>query len=245
MMRKLNSYLCPYILVVVVDSDSPRCTLEDISCTERFEVYIFAVKVFGMSPGRRRKEDILVVFADGRLDASILEQHHTDLPNAKFSWDQCHLFSNIWLEQFGSLWDDNVVSHMKKLLYANSRDEFLNYLSEIIQVYEGNVFILNTVKDVSSQSDQYVEYVLESTEGTLGEVSNNCMEQNHSGFVHWVGIKLYKEHGYDIKQLLGRQMELKKSATKRKVITTFRFSTRLVWAHCLYQITSYGRQRNC
>ena len=74
MMRKLNSYLWPYISVVVVDTNgSPRCALEGIACTERFDAYTFAVKaLLDMSAGRK-KEDILVVFADGRLYSSILK----------------------------------------------------------------------------------------------------------------------------------------------------------------------------
>ena len=85
MMRKLNSYLWPHISIVVVDANgSPRCALEGLACTDRSEAYAFAVlALLDMSPGRKNG-DILVVFADGRLDYTILDAAHMDLPNAKF-----------------------------------------------------------------------------------------------------------------------------------------------------------------
>ena len=96
MMRKMNSYLWPYISVVVVDANgSPRCALEGIACTERIGAYVFAVNaLLEMSPGRKR-DNIQVVFADGRLSASILLQENMDLPNARFFWDQYNLLSDI------------------------------------------------------------------------------------------------------------------------------------------------------
>ena len=92
MMRKMNSYLWPYISVVVVDANgSPRCALEGIACTERVGAYVFAVKVVSeMTPGRK-SVDVKVVFADGRLDASILKPGQMDLSNAQLFWDQYHL----------------------------------------------------------------------------------------------------------------------------------------------------------
>ena len=70
--------------------------------------------------------------------------------------------------------------------------------------------------DIASQCNHYAKYVLEATEGTLGKVSNNPAEQNHSSIVHWVGAKLYEEPGYEIKQLLGRQKELEKKRSQEK-----------------------------
>ena len=85
MMRKMNSYLWPYISVVVVDANgSPRCAIEGIACSERFDAYVFAVNaLLEMSPGRNRS-DIKVVFADGKLDSSILHPDNMNLPNAAF-----------------------------------------------------------------------------------------------------------------------------------------------------------------
>ena len=72
------------------------------------------------------------------------------------------------------------------------------------------------MSDIASQCNHDTKYVLEATGGTLGKVSNNPAEQNHANIVHWVGTKLYEEPGYEIKQLLGRQSELKKKHNKEK-----------------------------
>jgi hypothetical protein len=53
MMRRMNSYLWPYISVAVVDANgSPMCALEGIACSERVPAYTFSVRaLLEMSPG--------------------------------------------------------------------------------------------------------------------------------------------------------------------------------------------------
>lgn len=73
MMRQLNLYAWPYISVVVIDANgSPRCALEGIACSERVDAYNFAVNaLFDMSPQRIRN-DVLAVFANGKLEPTVL-----------------------------------------------------------------------------------------------------------------------------------------------------------------------------
>ena len=75
-------------------------------------------------------------------------------------------------------------------------------------MYAGNLSLLNTVDDIAKGKLHYAKFSLESSEGTLGKVSNNPAEQNHSSIVYWVGEKLYEEPGFEIKKLLGRQSTL-------------------------------------
>jgi len=85
MMRRMNSYLWPYILVVVVDANgSPRCALEGIACSERVPAYIFAVNaLLDISPGRHQ-DKVLAVFADGKLEPTVILPENMNLPNASF-----------------------------------------------------------------------------------------------------------------------------------------------------------------
>jgi hypothetical protein len=84
-MRRMNSYLWPYISVVVVDANgSPRCALEGIACSEKVPAYIFAVRaLLEMSPGRTRDE-VLAVFADSKLEPTVLLPKNMNLPKASF-----------------------------------------------------------------------------------------------------------------------------------------------------------------
>ena len=202
----MNSYLCPFISVVVVDANgSPRCALEGIACTERVDACVFAANdLIEMSPGRRR-EDIQVVFADGHLQASVLLPENMDLPNASFFWDQYHLLSDIWPKRCGFAWKDNLSSMTKKMLYAVSESDHDSAVDEIHQMFRGQSTILNAVDNTAQNQLRCAKHSLDRTEGTLGKVSNNPAEHNHSSIVHWVGEKLYQEPGYEIKQLLGHQ----------------------------------------
>jgi hypothetical protein len=88
MMKRMNSYLWASISVVVVDANgSPRCALEGDACSGRVPAYIFAVKaLLEMSPGRTC-DKVLAVFADGKLELTVLLSKNMNLPKASFFWD--------------------------------------------------------------------------------------------------------------------------------------------------------------
>ena len=94
------------------------------------------------------------------------------------------------------------------MLYANSEEDHESAVNEIQQCYVGKTSILNIVNDIAKDKLHYAKFSLERSEGTLGKVSNNPAEQNHSSIVYWVGEKLYDEPGFEIKKLLGRQKTL-------------------------------------
>ena len=80
-------------------------------------------------------------------------------------------------------------SMMEKMLYVVSESDHNSAVDEIHQMFRGQSTILNAVDNISQSQLRYAEYSLDRTEGTLGKVSNNRAEWNHSSIVHWVGEK--------------------------------------------------------
>ncbi len=118
MMRRMNSYLWPYISVVVVDANgSPRCALEGIACSERVPAYIFAVRaLLEMSPGRTRDE-VLAIFANGKLEPTVLLPKNMNLPKASFFWDRYHVLNDIFPKRFGWVWE-RLSPYMESMIHA-------------------------------------------------------------------------------------------------------------------------------
>ena len=148
MMRKLNSYAWPYISVVVIDANgSPRCALEGIACSERVDAYNFAVNaLFDMSP-RRSRDDVLVVFADGKLDPTVLLPENMNLPRASFFWDRYHLLNDILPKRFGGGWE-RVSPYMQNMIHAKSLEDHNVAVAKIHCTFRGQMNILNIVNDI-------------------------------------------------------------------------------------------------
>jgi hypothetical protein len=148
MMRTINSYLWPYIVVVVVDANGlPRCALEGIACSKRVPAYIFAVRALPeMSPGRTR-DKVLAVFADGKLEPTVLLPKNMNLPKASFFWDRYHLLNNIFPKRFGWVWE-RLSPYMESMIHAMSEEEHKEVIEKNHQVFQGQISILNTVDEI-------------------------------------------------------------------------------------------------
>jgi hypothetical protein len=110
-----------------------------------------------------------------------------NLPKASFVWDRYHLLNNaIFPKRFGWVWE-RLSPYMESMIHAMSEEEHKEAVEKNHQVLQGQISILNSVDEISKSQLHYASYSLACTKGTLGKVSNNPAEQNHSSIVYWVG----------------------------------------------------------
>jgi hypothetical protein len=172
-----------------------------------------------MSPGRTRDE-VLAVFADGKLEPTVLLPKNMNLPKVSFFWDRDCLLNGIFPKRFGWVWE-RLSPYMESMIHAMLEEDHKEAVEKNHQVFQGQISILNTVDEISKSQLHYASYSLAHKEGTLGKVSNNPAKQNHSSIVHWVGEKLYKEPGYEIKEILGCQQQLEDKQNEEKASNHF------------------------
>jgi hypothetical protein len=196
-----------------------------------------------MSPQRSR-DDVLVVFADGKLEPTVLLPENMNLPRASFFWDRYHLLNDILPKRFGGGWE-RVSPYMQNMIHAKSLEDHNVAVAEIHCTFRGQMNILNIVNEYSKYQLHYAAYSLAITEGALGKVSNNSAEQNHSSIVHWCGTKLYDDPAYEVKVLLDRQLVLLDKRNQEKGRYYFAIQTALVTDAFLKNDSDLAMAKRC
>ena len=217
MKRIMNSYNWPYVSIVVIDANGqPRTAMEGITCTERQAAYVFVVDcLFRMTPGRK-KEEVLALFSDGILTASILNENGMNLPNCQFFWDQFHLLDSVWPKFFGGLWGGYVESNLTKMIQSDTKEEYEDSLGALLLMFENQFSVIDKIRKIDEDRKCFAGHVVKSARGALGKVSDNPAEQNHSSIVQQIGGALYEDPARELERLLVRHRNLVSNRNQEK-----------------------------
>ena len=183
---KTNHLLWPYVSCVFCDTDMKILLgVEGFVCSESIDLYKHMVdSLFDMSPLSKR-EDVLVVHGDGRLDQRIVTDD-LGLPNARFVEDHWHIINTKFPKDYGIIYNNNT-STFNELLQTRSDEHYQEIVDTIKDLLSGNRSLLDLFDEFILRKQYHAKHIVTMYPGSFGKVSSTPSEQNHASIQSWQG----------------------------------------------------------
>ena len=228
MKHELNTLHWPYIAPTLKRDDDTICVgCEAITVAEAHDAYTWVVNsMYEMAPAAK-KEDVLIVSADGALNQKFVHDNLM-LTNAYFVEDIWHLLFSVLPKFFGVFKFEQMRSDVSAMIYAKDENEFNMRANHVHSTHIGTDAVLHTkFGEFLKRKKHFAYHIIHHLPGCLHLLGSVPSEQNHSSVKANLGKDYYASADCLIRDLLHRHnfQNLKRSDK------LFKASLRLKFLH--------------